>query len=177
MKKIIIIGLAVLFTLLILIIMKKKANAATEVVYNAGGNPAPANSKLKLLAKQVLRKDKQGDGSYHSSRTGHTHEGIDLVAGVGENVFTSVAGTVKKIGLAYENDNRFNSYHIDLDNGLTLKLLYVNPYFKLGNRVEAGQIIGKAQNIAGKYGGGMINHMHVELLENGVHIDPTNYLL
>ena len=47
------------------------------------------------------------------------------MAKVGEDVTLNSAGVVKKIGYAYANDTRFNSYHIELENGLILKLLYV----------------------------------------------------
>lgn len=163
----------ILITILVIVILfisKKKVNAMSAEK-NSNGN------QIKILAKQILRSDGQGSGTFGASRGRRKHNGIDLVAAVGENVFTSVGGKVKKIGLAYSGDNRFNSYHIELDNGLTMKLLYVKPLFKVGDRVAAGTIIATVQNIASKYGGGMINHVHVELISNGFTIDPTKYFI
>lgn len=154
-----------------LVISKKKANAMS--VEKKG----PTGGKMKILASQVIRIDAAGNGNYGRSRTGHKHMGVDLIAKPGESIFAPEGGKVVKIGLAYSGDSRYNSYHIALDSGLRLKLLYVKPHFKLNDRVQAGQVIATSQDIAGKYGASMINHVHVEIISNGFTIDPTKFLI
>lgn len=172
MKNKITITLLTILVIVALVISKKKVNAMS-VEKKAGTD----GKKLVILAKQIIRVDAAGDGHYQTSRTGHKHKGIDLVCKPGESIFSPGDGKVVKIGLAYSGDNRYNSYHIALDSGLRLKLLYVKPLFKLNDPVQAGQIIATSQNIAAKYGGSMINHVHVEVISNGFTIDPTNFFI
>lgn len=172
MKSKLTIALITILIIVVLVISKNKLNAMNVEKKQTGNG-----SKLKILDVQTIRSDSQGDGRYGSTRSGHKHMGIDLVAQVNEDIYSPVAGEVKKIGLAYAGDNRYNSFHIAMDSGLTLKLLYVKPLFKVGDRVNAGQVIARSQNIAAKYGGGMINHVHVELISNGFNIDPTNFFI
>lgn len=136
----------------------------------------PVFSKLFFFSNHSLRSDVQGDGAFGAPRGAHTHKGVDLLATPGLFVKLSVPGTVTQIGYAYNDDTRYNSYHIDLGNDTTLKLLYVSPLFKVGDTIQAGQTIGTMQNITAKWGKTMKNHLHVEMYQDGELIDPTTYL-
>jgi murein DD-endopeptidase MepM/ murein hydrolase activator NlpD len=167
--------LLIVLIIIILLIMVKKSKSMSE----AKKTPGQINfNRLNLLAVHTLRNDAMGKGHYNAPRShAGNHKGVDLVSAPFENVKLNVPGVVKYIGYAYDNDKRFNSYHITLAHGLVLKLLYVKPLYKVGDTIKAGATIATAQNIAAKHGGGMLNHLHVELLENGKNIDPTKYVL
>lgn len=134
-------------------------------------------TRLQLLPVHTLRSDPAGHGAYNADRGARDHKGIDLIAAPGAKITLPVSGRVVKIGRAYATDSRYNSYHIRLANDLVLKLLYVKPLYKVNENINAGAVIGEAQNIAAKYPGrGMLNHIHVEILRNGTAIDPTPFL-
>lgn len=136
-----------------------------------------SNKKFFILPTQTIRVDTSGNGNYGEVRKGHKHQGIDLLVTPGTDIKAPLDGKVIKIGLAYADDKRFNSFHIELKNGVILKLLYVKPLFKVGDTVKENDVIATSQNIAGKYGGSMKNHVHVELLENGKAFNPTAFFI
>jgi len=134
---------------------------------------------LRVLSNHLLREhDNAGDGHYHASRDGGTrlHRGVDLVATFGQTVTSPFSGVVKRVGVAYNGDNRFRTIHIKSDDeDLIIKILYVRPIVKKGDRVTSGQPIGTVQDLTQRYAG-ITNHLHIEVLVGGAHVDPTPYL-
>jgi murein DD-endopeptidase MepM/ murein hydrolase activator NlpD len=135
----------------------------------------------KWLARVVspvrLRDDAQGSGQYGAPRSGHTHMGTDLVVTPGQPVVAPTSGTITRIAYPYANDLQWQGLEMMLENGLVMKLFYMAPLGNLiGQKVTAGTIIGYAQDISRKYGGGMLDHIHIELFENGNHINPEPYI-
>ena len=54
-----------------------------------------------------------------------------------------------------------------------VKLMYVDPLsFSTNVFIQEGQKIGVAQDISSYWGGGMTNHLHVEVYKNGRLTDP-----
>lgn len=125
-----------------------------------------------------MRNDTQGQGSFGAIRSGHKHQGIDLVCSPGEAVFSPVDGVVTRKFFVYSGDTNFMGCEIQGDDGEAFKLMYVSPIASLiGKRVKAGQQIATAQDISKKWGASMIPHVHLEMRVNGVLKDPTPFFL
>lgn len=127
----------------------------------------------RIVQYPKLRDDKQGDGRFGSSRGSRKHNGLDLVVTPGETIFSPIAGKVIRHTMPYDNDSRYSGLHIQDENYL-IKIFYMLPSVKPGQYVTRGQAIGTAQKISTKYGGGMIDHVHVEVWPGGVEpaVDP-----
>lgn len=109
------------------------------------------------------------------------HEGVDIMALCDTNIFACAAGTVYAI---FYSETYGNNIRIDHGNGL--KTIYAHlSAFKVivGDRVEAGQIIGLAGNTGNSTG----CHLHLTLKKAGATaakettfpndiIDPTPFL-
>jgi leukocyte cell-derived chemotaxin-2 len=61
--------------------------------------------------------------------------------------------------------------------GTSWKILYtdVDPSIKIGDKINAGQVMGTAQDITGTYPG-IKNHVHVKLRINYQVVDPAKYI-
>ena len=101
------------------------------------------------------------------------HKAIDFIAGENLDVFSITNGIVTNV---YNNYLEGSVIEITHDNGLVsvYKSLEV-ANVSVGDKVSAGQIIGKVGNsMAQELNAGA--HLHFELFENGVKINPSNYL-
>ena len=113
-------------------------------------------------------KAKQG-GAWNVRRTdsktnmNYPHKGTDFVAKPGEDIKSSVTGTVVNVKASPYTDGKFTIVDIETPDGYTVRHFYVSPSLEKGARVKAGKtIIGQAQHIA-KGKKGMTNHVHVEI--------------
>ena len=100
------------------------------------------------------------------------HKGLDLGTG-SENIptYAAEAGTVT---YAAYDDTAGNMVIIDHGNGLVTKYMHHSElYVKTGDHVEKGQQIG----LSGTTGDSTGNHLHFQVEENGVPVDPAEYLL
>jgi len=117
------------------------------------------------MGHHVVRRDRQGNGDFGAPRSPRVHRGVDFEFRVGEPVEAPVSGLVVNIGYCYDDDLSFRYVEILAHNRKFIaKLLYVEPSTEVGQFVNEGDEIGTAQDIAGRYGHGMINHVHVEVL-------------
>lgn len=117
---------------------------------------------------RVIRRDRQGSGDFGAPRGSRVHRGVDLEFEVGEEVEAPASGMVVNLGYCYNDDLSFRYVEILSHNRKFIcKLLYVKPAVRRGIFVNKGDVIGVAQDIAGRYGGGMVNHVHLEVL-----VDP-----
>ncbi len=118
--------------------------------------------------------DARGAGWYGASRGTRKHKGLDLLAAPGDKVFTPINGFITRIGRTYSHTAEFK--YIEISNDIyRIRLMYGKPGFddvKLNKRVVAGEEIGIVQDIAGYWGGGMLNHLHVEVYKHGLLTDP-----
>lgn len=99
------------------------------------------------------------------------HKGIDLGTG-DENIPTYAAesGTVIFVGYAGTAGNLIT---IDHGDGLVTKYMHHSEmYVKVGDHVEKGQQIG----LSGSTGNSTGNHLHFQVEENGVAVNPLLYL-
>ena len=102
------------------------------------------------------------------------HLGMDFAAVANSDVYAVLDGTITEIYNDYlegtvmviTHANNFKSVYGSLDENVTLKV---------GDEVKKGDVIGKVSSSAGaELNTG--NHLHFELLENDVEVDPAGYL-
>lgn len=97
------------------------------------------------------------------------HEGIDIVADVGTNVFATGDGTISYVGPRGGYGNV-----VEIDHGFGYSTLYGHlsrQLVKEGQKVRRGQVIA----LTGDSGLSTGPHLHYEVIKNGVHVDPTAY--
>ena len=103
-----------------------------------------------------------------------THAGIDISADFGERVMAIAAGTVEEI---FHDDLLGTTVIINHGNGL--QSLYANlaelPTVEVGQWVDMGTYIGAVGNTA-LVEAGIVTHLHLEIIENGVRVDPLLFL-
>ena len=99
------------------------------------------------------------------------HKGLDLGTG-SENILTYAAESGTVIFAGYSG-SAGNLITIDHGNGLVTKYMHHSEiYVKVGDHVEKGQQIG----LSGTTGRSTGNHLHFQVEENGVAVNPLLYL-
>lgn len=138
------------------------------------GNPVffPATQPL------FIRDDPAGSGEYEARRSGvdGAHQGIDLGAISGTNIYAPFSGKLKRDANPYPDDAQYFGILIvgtGIYKGYEMKIFYMVRTIQIGIQFSAGDKIGFAQDISRKWGGGMTDHIHTELRLNGQLIDPT----
>lgn len=135
----------------------------------------------------TVRNDDNGSGDFGASRNAEgggkrEHKGIDLLNEViGENIVSPIDGKITRVMQVYSNTSEFVGVEIigryGIRTPVMIKMFYVDVFPSLvGKDVKRGQIIGVQQDIAGHWGNGMLNHVHLELYINGVLKNPKYYL-
>jgi hypothetical protein len=127
----------------------------------------------KITAKNTPRYcDPQGCGHFGAPRGSRKHSGLDIITVPNEVIFSPINGKVTRFPFPYAGDLSFTG--IEIKNAdYEVKIFYMKAVILANVTVVKGQAIGNAQNIAKKHGGGMINHVHIEVRDkNGVLIDP-----
>ena len=110
------------------------------------------------------------------------HEGIDIRAPTGSRVFAVAAGTVIRIHPTAHGHNY--GIHVRIEHQDGYKTIYghlESTNVREGQLVEAGEMIGLADNTGNSFG----SHLHLTLKRKGVHnkpwpreiIDPLPFLL
>ncbi len=119
-----------------------------------------------------------GCGDFGADRTGHSHQGLDIVTTVGEAIMSPISGVITRFPFPYPGDTNYTGIEIKND-AYTVKIFYVTPVLKIGSTVAVGTKIAIAQNIAARYSKKMTNHAHVEVREtqSGKLINPTKFFV
>ena len=139
------------------------------------------------LCKMPIRADAAGNGKFQAPRGGRIHRGVDLACSPDIPVQCVVAGLVTKLGYPYEEDLIYRYVEITDRDGLRHRYMYVSPSVSEGDQVEAGSVIGLAQNVAKKHNSGlepeyqlMIPHIHYEVWRDSGRsktvIDPSVFI-
>ena len=116
------------------------------------------------------------DAIYVSDTTDfiYRHKAVDFAADAGTEVYAMADGTVSEISLSEELGNLIT---IDHGDGLTMTYRFVEPAegLSVGAAVEQGACIG---TVAEAYGSEAADgtHLHLEIAEDGVSVDPNEYL-
>lgn len=136
-----------------------------------------SNKAFASLTKpnQKLRGcDPLGCGSFGASRGSRSHNGIDIVATPGQDIFSPINGKVTRVAYPYSDDLSYTGLEIVNDN-YKVKMFYLSPTIVIGKTVKAGEKIGIAQNISVKHGEAMVNHVHFEVRNSANQlINPTD---
>ena len=125
------------------------------------------------LTKIVKRgNDPTGHGYFGAKRGAKLHKGLDLICDAGTEIFSMITGEVTKIGYCYADAPEFRYVEVT-NHDHRIRLLYCSPNIvTLGQKVNEGDKIGESQDISTHWGGGMQNHLHVEIYKNTLLTDP-----
>jgi murein DD-endopeptidase MepM/ murein hydrolase activator NlpD len=94
------------------------------------------------------------------------HKGIDLRAAEGSDVAAAGAGRVTFAGVS---GGYGTTVVVEHPNGLSTRYAHLSGIrVKVGDEIAAGQVIG----LAGSTGRATAAHLHFEVLEDGVQVDP-----
>jgi murein DD-endopeptidase MepM/ murein hydrolase activator NlpD len=129
---------------------------------------------IKLIVEPVVRYDKAGAGNFGASRGNRDHNGVDYLCRPKGKVFSPAKGTVTKHGYTYRNDPQWRYIEVTDENAQRHRLFYVSPKANVNQHVEAGEVIGEAQDISQRYPGqGMLAHVHYEIMtQSNEYLDP-----
>ncbi|SFL11453.1 Murein DD-endopeptidase MepM and murein hydrolase activator NlpD, contain LysM domain [Paenibacillus sp. 1_12] len=98
------------------------------------------------------------------------HSGYDIAAPANSEVSVTADGTVRTTG---SDSERGNYIVVDHTNGLQTMYMHLNKILvQKKDSVQKGQLIG----LVGSTGRSTGYHLHYEVLQNGVSIDPLPYL-
>ena len=109
--------------------------------------------------------------SRYGPRWGSTHSGLDVAAPTGTPIYAAEAGTVIVSG--YSNTGYGN--YIIIEHNSSVKTLYghcSSLVAKEGQYVAKGELIG----YVGSTGNSTGPHLHLEIIINGVKLNPQHYL-
>lgn len=116
------------------------------------------------------------DASY-VTRFGVKHEAIDFRLTQGSRVSAAAPGIIYK---AKDNGMGYSYIMIAHADGLATVYGHISKIFvKEGEAVRAGDLIGLSGGIPGTAGAGYMttgSHLHFEVIDNGDHVDPLDYL-
>jgi murein DD-endopeptidase MepM/ murein hydrolase activator NlpD len=123
----------------------------------------------------IIRSDSRGDGLFAAPRNGRRlHEGIDLYAPVGAPVYASKSGVV-----AAARYTRGMGNYVVIRHSRSVKTVYGHLSridVKKGQLVLRGRIIGAVGKTGNANNRQIQPHLHFELLQDGVAVDPNLYL-
>ena len=105
---------------------------------------------------------------------GRGHKGIDLAAVRGTPILAAESGTVVRAWTA-DSWGMGWGYHVLIKHDNTYSTLYAHACELVvyeGQYVERGQLIAYVGNTGNSFG----NHLHFEVYQNGVRVDPAPYL-
>jgi septal ring factor EnvC (AmiA/AmiB activator) len=109
-------------------------------------------------------------GHFGDQRIGHVHEGVDWAVPVGTAVEAAGAGTVLFAGPSAGYGLRVD---VDHGNGLVTRYAHLSHLgVVVGGQVTAGQPVGQSGNTGDSTG----PHLHFEVRQDGVAVDPNPYL-
>ncbi len=107
-------------------------------------------------------------------RDWRTHEGVDILAPLGETVRAAMGGVVQEVG-----DSGLYGTEVVIDHGDGTAAVYANlasmPAVNVGDCVSAGDVIGAVGTTAlCEIGQG--THLHFVMYLDGTSVDPLDYL-
>lgn len=113
----------------------------------------------------------------YEERFGIAHEGIDIPVLQGTEVMAAADGVVRAVS---DRGQGFNSLTLVHDDGLVTLYGHVSRFrVTEGQRVRQGDPIARSGGEPGTPGAGLLStgqHLHFEVIINGKHVDPLQYL-
>jgi len=157
----------------------KFENGAVTAAYGYLFNYCVTHGCTPTALGNVRGRDVQyGSGWAGSSRDGgaRSHEGTDYTTTPGQDIEAPIGGVVTGVN-PYRGDPRLMGVQITNEAGQVARVFYVKPFdVVVGMRVEAGDVIGTAQDLHVKYNSNMTNHVHVEIRVNGKLTTLSNFI-
>jgi len=102
---------------------------------------------------------------------------MDFITAPNEEVQAPIGGVVKRVLYAYAHNSRLAGVEIVNEAGPSANIVDVDPlWVAIGMRVDAGDVIGYAQNLHVKYNQTMSNHVHVEIRVGGKVVNPCEFM-
>lgn len=138
---------------------------------SSSGKSTSASTPVKPASGSGMWPVKGKVTSKFGSRWGTQHNGIDIAAPVGTNIYAYMSGRV-----IYSQWNSGGyGYLVKIDHGNGLVTYYGH---NSKNMVSVGQYVSKGQHIAevGSTGYSTGSHCHFEIRKNGTPVNPYNYL-
>ncbi len=104
-------------------------------------------------------------------RYGYYHKGMDIIADYGTPILAAAGGKVIESG--YSTGGWGNTVLIDHGNGVQSRYAHCSSL-----NVSVGDTVNRGDHIAGvgSTGDSQCNHLHFEVYENGVRVDPIKYI-
>jgi murein DD-endopeptidase MepM/ murein hydrolase activator NlpD len=132
------------------------------------------------LARKTIPTSMPVEGGYYSSNYGYRldpitgrsafHTGVDIIASPGTPVMAAAGGVVSAVQFLPEYGNIVD---VDHDNGLTTRYAHLSRAL-----VKVGDVVMKGQKIALVGATGRVTgpHLHFEVRENGIPLNPNKFL-
>ena len=132
------------------------------------------------LARKAMPTTMPVEGGYYSSNYGYRpdpingrmtfHTGVDIIAAAGTVVMAAAGGVVSQVAFVPEYGNIVD---VDHDNGLTTRYAHLTR-----GLVKVGDVVMKGQKIAIVGATGRVTgpHLHFEVRENGIPLNPNKFL-
>ena len=132
------------------------------------------------LARKTMPTAMPVEGGYYTSNYGYRidpingrsafHTGVDIIANPGTAVVAAAGGVVSAVEFMAEYGN---VVEIDHDNGLTTRYAHLSK-----SLVKVGDVVMKGQKIALTGATGRVTgpHLHFEVREKGVPLNPNKFL-
>jgi murein DD-endopeptidase MepM/ murein hydrolase activator NlpD len=132
------------------------------------------------LARKTIPTTMPVEGGYYSSNYGYRldpmsgrssfHTGVDIIAAPGTTVMAAAGGVVSTVAFVPEYGNIVD---VDHDNGLTSRYAHLSR-----SLVKVGDVVMKGQKIALVGATGRVTgpHLHFEVRENGIPLNPNKFL-
>jgi len=132
------------------------------------------------LARKTIPTTMPVEGGYYSSNYGYRldpitgrstfHTGVDVIASPGTPVMAAAGGVVSTVAYVSEYGN---IVEVDHDNGLTTRYAHLSrSHVRVGDVVMKGQVIARV----GATGRTTGPHLHFEVREKGVPLNPNKFL-
>lgn len=136
--------------------------------------------KLQITDTNELRgSDPQGSGAFGASRGSRKHKGLDLLAEAGQIIKAPFDLKIVKHGIVYNSTSQFKYVEFEglgLLSVFRIRLMYVQSDISVGQKVAKGSNLGICQNIAAYHGGGMKNHLHLEIRVLNILVNPELFV-
>jgi len=147
----------------------ESTNKKTTTTKSTKNTKVASLNGVKLTVKPVSGVITSRFGSRESIRN-HGHSGLDIGAPKGRKIKAAASGTVIFAGYSGGYGNV-----VKISHGSGIKTYYAHCsklYVKKGQKVSAGDVIAAV----GSTGNSTGNHLHFEVVKNGVSVNPQNYL-
>jgi murein DD-endopeptidase MepM/ murein hydrolase activator NlpD len=124
---------------------------------------------------RTIRNDSGGSGYFGAPRgSGRGHQGIDIVAGVGEPIYASRAGTIVDPSFEYSYGNVVDVKH---EEGYLSRYAHLTAFsYSHGAYVEKGTKIASSGRSGNAAGYGITPHLHFEIRQYGRLLNPSRML-